>query len=347
MAGAADALPSVESSTAGPRIDGGAPHPPDASVGPKDSALPGPDDAGFAEDCAALAPGPSCVHPPVTAQCDGGWCFIPKGCFVMGSPPCEWGRGRYNETESATTLTHDFLVKQTEVTQGEWTALGLPHRSRATDAGYGDCVGSTCPVGGVGWFEATAFANLLSEAQGLPKCFDLAGCSGSPGVGMTCASTTARNASIYDCAGYRLPTSAEWEYVARAGTRTAVFSGDLSPLPNITDCADDPVLNPVAWFCFNSGGLTHPVAGKKANGWGVFDIAGNAVESTLDTYAPVAHGPAARINPGSTLAPGPDISVRGGAAHIWASLARSAAQLPGTRGVGGPTVGFRLVRRAD
>src|SRR5688572_1644301 len=70
---------------------------------------------GVSDGCEATAPSPSCKHPEVRENCRDGWCFIPKGCFVIGSPECEWGRGRDTEPETEMTLTHDFWMKQTEV----------------------------------------------------------------------------------------------------------------------------------------------------------------------------------------------------------------------------------------
>ena len=65
---------------------------------------------------------------------------------------------------------------------------------------------------------------------------------------------------------YRLPTEAEWEYAARAGT----------PLPKS--------LNDVAWYAENSGDETHPVGQKKANAWGLYDMLGNVREWVEDVY---------------------------------------------------------------
>jgi formylglycine-generating enzyme len=240
---------------------------------------------------------PGCVHPAVDPNCANGWCKIPAGCFIMGSPPNgdeEPWRGAYSEDLVQVRLTHAFEIQQHETLRSEWISLGLSDTSQRTPEGEGGCVGPNCPVSSMKWLEAVTFANTMSERHQPPlqPCYRLLGCAGQLGVDFTCAGFELNAASAYECEGFRLPTEAEWEYAARAGTRTAFYTGGISPVSVPGDCYDEPNLNPIAWYCKNSGTSIHPVGQKRPNGWGLFDILGNLMEWVHDTQT------------GSTL-PGP------------------------------------------
>jgi formylglycine-generating enzyme required for sulfatase activity len=116
-----------------------------------------------------------------------------------------------------------------------------------------DNVGSSHPVENVSWDDAIAFVARLSEM-------------------------TERV--------YRLPTEAEWEYAARAGSTTDFYFGN-----------DTMMLGEYAWHGGNSGGETHPVGQKTPNAWGLFDMAGNVWEWCQDWWDPDYYHRSDTLNP--------------------------------------------------
>ncbi|MBI4705436.1 MAG: formylglycine-generating enzyme family protein [Deltaproteobacteria bacterium] len=281
---------------------------------------------------------------PIAADCHDGWCRIPPGTFVMGSPEAEWGRGLKSEDQVEVTFTRGFLIQQHEMTQREWTAHDLPNPSGLMENGTGDCLDPDCPVGNVTWFEAVAFANVLSQAEGLPTCYELEGCSAKLGEGMTCETAKLTASTLYECKGYRLPTEAEWEYAVRAGTTTAFYSGDITVYPNKSDCNPDPNLEASGWYCYTAGTRTHPVGQRKPNGWGLYDMSGNAFEWVHDHYTPSGYGEGPLTDPDGEVVLDNDRVFRGGGFNVWATTCRSADRLSGSWNDRGPGLGFRLVR---
>ena len=217
--------------------------------------------------------------------------WIQAGSFVMGSPTGE--EGSYsNEVQHEVRISQGFWIGKYEVTQGEWVAL-----MGTNPSGFSNC-GQQCPVEQVSWVDTQEFVRRLNSRES--------------GRGYA----------------YRLPTEAEWEYAARAGT-TGARHGELSA---------------IAWYGENSGLLTHPVGRKLANAWGLHDMLGNVWEWTGDWYGEYPSGAVTDPKgPGS----GSYRVVRGGS---WNSLRegdfRSAYRYVGPPGSRPDVVyvGFRLVR---
>lgn len=286
----------------------------------------------------------TCIHPAVETRCADGWCAIPAGCFVMGAPRDEWGAAARNDVQVQVTLTHSFEIAQHETTQAEWTAVGFDNPSGMLDGGVGDCLEPTCPVGNVYWDEAVVYANRLSERRGLPPCYILEGCVGTVGRGMKCSAWRHPEGSPYLCKGYRLPTEAEWEYAARAGTTSAFYSGDITKYPDIYECSEDKNLDRIGWYCKNSAGLTHPVELKEPNRWGLFDMAGNAPEVLNDYVLGLGYGVGPLVDPIGEVTRKESRTFRGGSARLPAFAARSAYRFMNSPDTRQPGFGFRLAR---
>lgn len=137
---------------------------------------------------------------------------------------------------------------------------------------------------------------------------------------------------------YRLPTEAEWEYACRAGASAAFFNGEIAKK---LLSRRDPCLDAIGWYSGNSGKKTHPVAEKKPNAWGLFDMHGNVFEWCQDWYGKLSATP--RTDPrGASLGPG--CVVRGGSWSSNPQDCRSASRAYRAPNSRSDNVGFRLVR---
>ena len=257
------------------------------------------------------------------ASVPGNWITLKAGSFSMGSPAAEACRDA-DESARKVTLTRALAISATEVTQGQFSQL------MGYNPSFHTACGKQCPVDWVSWHEAAAYCNALSKLRGLPDCYQ---CSGSEDA-TRCQLSAARPA---DCRGFRLPTEAEWEYAARAGSSTAFPNGGISSC-----MTTDAGAGAIAWYKVNSTGQAHPVKGRAANAWGLYDMAGNVYEWTGDWYTKTL-GAAAATDPAGP-AKGSERVFKGGAWYFNAEHAR-----PGNRERFAPDkrftfVGFRCVR---
>ena len=229
---------------------------------------------------------------------------IPAGTYTMGSPPGEAGRNEDEGPAHQVTVT-PFYIGAKEVTWDEYDEfafsqdllrkrkLGLTQPRDAADAmsrptppyadeswGWGK---EKQPVIGITQYAAAHYCQWLSARTGKH---------------------------------YRLPTEAEWEYAARAGTTTAYSFGD-----------DLSKADAYAWLKSNAGEQPHVGGLKPANAWGLFDMHGNVAEWTGDKYDATYYARSPKADPfndpGTALYPH---AVRGGSWDDDAPRLRSAAR---------------------
>ena len=158
---------------------------------------------------------------------------IPAGTFQMGSPNSEPGPNGEGLLHQV-TIGQPFYLGKYEVTQAQWRAVMGNNPSY-----FSNC--DTCPVEQVSWDDVQDFIERLNTREGV---------------------TT-----------YRLPSEAEWEYAARAGTHTTYSFGDTADR-----------LGLYAWYSDNANERTHPVGGKRPNMFGLYDVHGNVQEWVQDCW---------------------------------------------------------------
>ncbi len=234
-----------------------------------------------------------------------GMALVPADTRRLGSPE---GVGDPDEKPAAPITLDAFYIDKTEVTLGDYTKFSTAASGNypewmkpggkfniytGTDKYYRRLAGliktcGDCPVFGVSWADASAYCRWVNK---------------------------------------RLPTEAEWEAAARAGS-DGLFSFGNSP-----DAAGS-----FSWNETNSGGVPHPVATKKPNGYGLSDMNGNVWEWTSDFYGRKYYGARPSRNPaGPPL--GDEHVIRGGS---WAGDADS-SRSANRAGTSGPNddIGFR------
>ena len=217
--------------------------------------------------------------------------WIKPGTFMMGTSDDE-RPGKAESPQTKVTLSRGFWLGKTEVTQAQYEAIMRNNPSTFTT------IGPNAPVERVSWIDAMKFCETLTEreraAGRLPDGYVLS-----------------------------LPTEAQWEYAARAGTK-----GDYSRNPET-----------MSWNNGNSGNTTHVVATKEPNPWGLYDMSGNVLEWCYDWYGDY---PGSAVTDPSGPGRGYYRIARGGSWRQDIHVGRSAARAGGSAGRLDYTLGFRL-----
>ncbi|MCP4408681.1 MAG: formylglycine-generating enzyme family protein, partial [Gammaproteobacteria bacterium] len=160
---------------------------------------------------------------------------ISAGEFLMGAPKSDTMKWDGETPQHKVIIEEEFYMQETEVTQGQWKAV-MGMGSNPSRSGQGD----NYPVDSVSWNDVQEFIAKLNKQSGK---------------------------------NYRLPTEAEWEYAARAGTTTKWYCGD-----------NESCLDSIAWYEANAERKTHLVGTKQPNKWGLYDMSGNVFEWVEDDW---------------------------------------------------------------
>jgi formylglycine-generating enzyme required for sulfatase activity len=258
----------------------------------------------------AEPPAASAAVQTITTPSGAAMVALPGGWFTMGS-----GAKGEKDEQPHKVYVSPFYMDQYEVAQEHFEKVLGRNPSRWKDPKN--------PVEHVRWTDAAEYCNARSRLEGLAPCYDMK-----------------TWACDFAAGGYRLPTEAEWEYAARAGTQTEFFFGD-GP-------AD---LGQYASFKGNSTRGPSPVGTRRPNPWGLYDMLGNVWEWCNDFYQEDYYAASPDRDPR-----GPDRSdtrvLRGGCWNSRADKCRAAYRLDEqpvftdacfARDVSG-FVGFRCVR---
>lgn len=219
-----------------------------------------------------------------------GYIWVAPGSFIMGSPPLEPDRVD-EEVQHSVILTRGFWMSDHETTQSEYEDLMGTNPSIIK--------GPNLPVDTVSWNDAAEYCRRLTLRE--------------------------RAAGrIRADRAYRLPTEAEWEYVARAGTTVARYGP----------------LNEIAWNVDNASFRPYAIRQKTPNPWGFYDMLGNVAEWYADWVGPY---PKTEVTDPTGLPSGRNRSTRGGSYLGGAPLCRAAARVRGEPAGAFQFVGFRPV----
>ena len=264
----------------------------------------------------------------------GGYArWIPPGTFWMGSPETEKYRNKDEGPVHKVKHSQGFWMMETEVTQAQYQQImGFNPSWHRT---VGKCTDDKCPVESVSWYEAALFANKLSSRLRQQKCY----------VCKRSACRAVKPNEYTSCKGWRLPTEAEWEYAARATTKTPYFTGECLTTTYANYNSHYPNEGcPVGKY--NSS--TIKTGSLLPNKWGLYDTSGNVWEWTYNWYQKdwYTHSSDLSLNPVGPES-GAQRVTRGGGWYVSSWGTRSAFRLGVRPSVRSNLIGFRLVKSGD
>ena len=274
-----------------------------------------------------------------------GMVRVPAGEFAMGNAldPAE---GATLELPVHTVLVSAFFMDRYEVTKALWDevlAAATNHGYAFTAPGLGKAANH--PVHSVTWFDCVKWCNARSEQAGLTPCYTMAGAVMRTGTNAPDCNWSAN--------GYRLPTEAEWEKAARGGVAGRRFPwGDTITYDQAnyySSAADTYDQNSTHGYhpLYAKGATpyTSPAGSFAANGYGLYDMAGNVWEWCWDWYAANDYATSASRDPVGAAA-GTCRLLRGGSWYVSGRNCRASNRLnyktPDTVFY---SIGFRCVRR--
>ena len=265
--------------------------------------------------CTLLAAAPADLYgqentrPTIRNSLGMEFVLIPAGQFVMGSPEGEPQRDAGgSEVQHKVVLTQPFYLQTTEVTIGQWRRL----MGRGLFFRWrGD---DHLPVSRISWYDAQKFIGKLNDL----------------GEGH-----------------YRLPTEAEWEYAARAGTTTVYCWGNTADCRRAMFSNNSNKMNACQWYVRQKHlplDGPAPVKSYPPNAWGLYDMHGNVWEWVADRFGPYPNHPEA--DP-TGAASGETRVRRGGSWFALSDAIRSANRAYGHPASRLATTGLRVVKTVE
>lgn len=277
-----------------------------------------------------------------------GMAYIPAGPFLMGD--------NFNEIGADTLPVHivqldGFFMDKFEVTKELWQAVQIWGQGHGYSISTGSYVANGHPVQTINWYDMVKWCNARSEKEGRTPCYYT---DTAQTIVYRTGNTDVTNAMVkWTASSYRLPTEAEWEKAARGGALGYRYpwgntiTGSQGNYIGSGDPRDafSPGTEPVGYY--NSSQV--PAGVDMANGYGLYDVAGNVYEWCWDWYGSAFYGDVSANNNPHGPTTGSNRVLRGGAWVHQPAECRCASRSVNaggnvSSGSGNSVAGFRCAR---